>query len=227
MKPYTREVAESDLAFAIAAHDQVAAYRIAEELDRMEPKPPPSLLGVALWYASIGLPVFPLMPQTKLPYRHTRGVLDATTNPVVIRRTFAPTANVGIATGHGVDVIDFDGKEGHLAWGKEAQAEDVERWPAGSLSWDPDDPPTGRAAWAQAGVKMLGTVSTPRAGGLHVYVPSNGKGNRAGLVGKGSHVDYRGLGGYVVAPPSVTPDGSYRWQTSLDLDYLAGLVRRG
>lgn len=214
MKPYGREEAEAELEAALEQHHLVAVYRAAEALDRMAPKRPPSMLGVALWYASVGLRVFPLMPGSKLPFRHTKGVHDATTNPVTIRRVFSPQANVGIATGHGLDVIDFDGPEGHEAW--------TRRWPGDN----PEDPPTGDDAWALAGVRVLGSVSTPRAGGLHIYVKSNGRGNRAAILGKGSHVDYRGLGGYVVAPPSVTPDGAYVWARSLNLKMLADAVRR-
>jgi putative DNA primase/helicase len=41
-------------------------------------------------------------------------------------------------------------------------------------------------------------------------------GNRAGLLGKGSRIDIRGQGGYVIAPPSVRKDGvAYSW---LDAD---------
>jgi hypothetical protein len=52
------------------------------------------------------------------------------------------------------------------------------------------------------------TVITGR-GGYHVYLAVTGLGNRAGLL---PHVDWRGRGGYVVAPPSVHPNGKrYEW----------------
>lgn len=50
-------------------------------------------------------------------------------------------------------------------------------------------------------------VNTGR--GWHMYLRPTGRGNGAGLI---PHVDFRGRGGYVVAPPSVHPSGSlYAW----------------
>jgi putative DNA primase/helicase len=55
---------------------------------------------------------------------------------------------------------------------------------------------------------------TPR-GGEHLYFryPDDAAiGNRAGLLGKGSRIDIRGDGGYVIAPPSLRKDGvAYAW----------------
>jgi hypothetical protein len=46
--------------------------------------------------------------------------------------------------------------------------------------------------------------------GWHVYLAPSGFGNRAAVR---PHVDWRGKGGYVIAPPSVHPNGtSYRWE---------------
>jgi len=156
------------------------------------------LVRAAVWYAENGLPVFPLQPGTKLPYPGTRGVLDATTDLDTIGRwwRYRPDSNLGLATGHGIDVIDFDGPAAHQAW--------LERFP-------------NAQRWGQcADLFALATVHTPRPGGLHVYVDSTGDGNRAGLLGKGSGVDYRGLGGYVVAPPSHTHAGRYLFIARLD-----------
>jgi hypothetical protein len=44
-----------------------------------------------------------------------------------------------------------------------------------------------------------GVVSTPR-GGQHIYLEPLGGGNLAGVI---PGIDYRGAGGYVLAPPSV------------------------
>jgi hypothetical protein len=53
----------------------------------------------------------------------------------------------------------------------------------------------------------FGFVATPR-GGTHVYLPASGDGNATNLV---PGVDFRGQGGYVLAPPSVLPNGTYCW----------------
>jgi len=187
-----RQLAEERLADALDRGDHLAALEAAAELDQLGPKPQPSTLGAALWYASNGLPVFPLRPGEKIPHRGSRGVKDATTDPAQLRSWWAanPASNIGLATGHRLDVIDFDGLTAHLSW---------------TETFGPD--------WDSAEVQVLATVSTPRAGGLHVYVPTNDAGNRAGIC---PGVDYRGIGGYVVAPPSSTPQGSYEFLRRLD-----------
>lgn len=160
-----------------------------------------SMLQAALYYASIGLHVFPLSPGSKLPLKESRGFEDATTDPAQLRRWWKEddTRNVGIATGHLVDVIDVDGYEALCTWVK------LE-----------DTPP------------VLGVVSTPREGGLHYFIPATGMGNRAGLA-KGVDIDYRGIGGYVVAPPSRlflsrTESRSYVWLRPIPSN-LAARVR--
>lgn len=180
-----RDQVEDQLCAAFRAQDWTRAYQLEQTLDALDrPRSPATLLGAALWYAEQGLPVFPCQPGRKIPYARTKGVLDATTDPARIRQWWAaaPASNVAVATGHLVDVVDYDGEQAHVEWGIRYGS-----------SW--------------AGLTILGTVSTPRAGGLHVYVPASGQGNRAAML---PGVDYRGRGGYVLAPPSVT-DGSYRF----------------
>lgn len=53
----------------------------------------------------------------------------------------------------------------------------------------------------------FGYVATPR-GGTHIYLHASGDGNATNVV---PGVDFRGRGGYVLAPPSVLPNGVYRW----------------
>jgi putative DNA primase/helicase len=75
---------------------------------------------------------------------------------------------------------------------------------------------------------------TPR-GGLHLYyrMPvENDIGNRVGLLGKGSRIDIRGNGGYVIAPPSLRNDGvAYAWgddklEMATPAPALVDLIRR-
>lgn len=177
---------------AVAADDMIEVDRLILVLDRLDvPKPPVPLVSAALWYATQGLPVFPLRPASKIPHGGTRGVLDASTDEATIRLAWHqhPDSNIGLATGGLVDVIDVDGPAGVKTW--------ATLLGTGSL------PP------------ILGTVSTPRPGGNHLYIAARGHGNKAGLW---PSVDYRGRGGYVVAPPSVGLGGArYRWNRPLDL----------
>lgn len=177
MKPYTTADAEADLGDAVAREDWRVVELLADQLDRLSPQQAATLHGAALWYVHVGLKVFPIVPFTKKPFRKTKGLKDATDDPEQVRRwwTEHPAANIGIATGHVIDVVDFDGPEAHAAWGR-----------------------TFGAGWA--GLKLLATVSTPRPGGMHLWVPAMpGHGNGAKKIGA---LDYRGRGGYVLAPPS-------------------------
>lgn len=190
MKPRTVDGVEQELREAWARNDQEAAAALERELDALDsPARPVPVLGAALWYAQHGLHVFPIQPRAKVPYPHSRGCKDATTDADRITAWFStrPDANLGIATGHRIDVIDFDGLAAHQSWPF------------------PD--------WG--GVQVLGTVCTPRPGGLHLYVPATGDGNRAAIY---PGVDYRGRGGYVLAPPSTTDVGTYRFLRPLHLE---------
>ena len=64
----------------------------------------------ALGYATHGIRVFPIQPNDKRPFPGSHGCLDATTDTDVITRwwTDHPDANVAIATGAGLVVIDID-----------------------------------------------------------------------------------------------------------------------
>lgn len=193
MQTYTDTDAERDLREALDSGnpDRIdAATAAVERLD--EPTAAPTLLASALWYAEHGLRVFPLTPGTKIPLKGSRGCLDATNDEATIRTWWerTPDANVAIATGHLVDVVDVDGPEGQRSRARQ---------------WD--------EVFGQVDADNLGKVLTPRPGGMHVYVPATGEGNGASIA---PGVDYRGLGGYVVAPPSVITEGNgtpgtYRW----------------
>lgn len=162
----------------------------------------------ALWYAAERQwRVFPLhsvdasgcscgRPKCDSPGKHPRndnGCSGATTDPDIIAGWWArwPDANVGIATGRGLVVIDID--PGHDGDGTLV---DLKR----TLGALPDT------------VEVI-----TGSGGRHIYLEApvevrNSQGNAGGL---GAGVDVRGDGGYVVAPPSVHRSGrSYAWEAS-------------
>lgn len=158
-------------------------------------KVPPGLKN-ALKYAERGWHVFPMhftmqggtvvkKPLTK--WAKGDSGQRATTDPAVIRRWWKrwPDAGVGIACGPSeLLVIDVDGDDGA------ASLVSLE----GRLGRLPE----------------TATVNTSR--GRHLYFKTaESLPNSAGTLGPG--LDTRGVGGYVVAPPSFNPytDKTYRW----------------
>lgn len=159
-----------------------------------------NLVEVALCHAGRGWPVFPLEPGGKRPLGRLvpHGLKEATTDAAQINRwwTAAPDANIGLRTGDRFDTLDIDGPEALSA---------LER--AMPLAERPDDD----------SIIIGPTVHTPR--GWHVYVAPTG-GNTTNLSGLAG-VDWRGRGGYVVAPGSVKADGVW-WSWYLPDDPLYG-----
>jgi hypothetical protein len=120
------------------------------------------------------------------------GLKDATTNRarVLAWWTRQPLANIGLATGHTFDVLDVDGPDGEQAI---------------------------RAFAGEHGLVGSGPLVRTGGGGWHYYLAPTGLGNNqpAGL----AHVDWRGRGGYVVAPPSRHHAGrAYEFVAGRDLD---------
>jgi hypothetical protein len=192
VQPLTPELIEQEIREAITNGDSERIIKGQLILDNLAAKVLPGLCASALWYANNGLRVFPVQALGKQPYRGTRGCKDATDDQTQIRAWWTrwPDANIGIATGHLVDVIDIDG------------------------------PPDGIKSWIRLKDEgelppVIGKVSTPRAGGNHLYIAARpGRGNGSKVE---PGIDYRGLGGYVVAPPSRTPEGHYVWYQPLEL----------
>ena len=163
------------------------------------------LLAAALSYAARGWAVFPLHTPTttgtcdcrracgsvgKHP-RTRNGLKDASTDPAKIRGWWEtwPAANVAIATGRGLVVLDVDGAHD----GEESLADLVRA--LGPL------PPT---------------VECLTGSGRHLYFTTGVEIRpSAGVLGRG--LDVRGDGGYVVAPPSLHRTGRrYAWEASGD-----------
>jgi hypothetical protein len=154
----------------------------------------------ALAYARRGMPTFPVRPGAKRPLissphpensperlscrgecgQDGHGCWDGTVDLDRVRAWWGhwPNANIGVRTGERFDVLDLDGPQGI-----EAMA----------------------AFAAEHGFSLdrVPCVPTP-GGGRHYYFAPTGLGNAAGLL---EHVDWRGRGGYVVAGPSIHPNG--------------------
>lgn len=176
---------------AIEADDHDTADQLAARLDADDTRTAP-LGPAAVAYAELGWPIFPLMPGDKIPFPGSRGFKDATTDVDTVRRwwTKAPTCNIGVATGHVFDVLDVDFL---TKTGEPTGA--AREWPAIRDSGQLPD--------------IHGIAATPRDG-VHVLLEPTGGGNLAGFR---PGLDYRGLGGYIVAPPSRRGDGRrYRWR---------------
>jgi hypothetical protein len=151
-----------------------------------------SVAPVAAEYAARGWRVLPL--RGKLPLAGSRGVHGATTDLAAIQ-AWLHDVNVGIACGDTASrakliVLDVD----HVHDGDESLHELERRH--GTLPH---------------------TVSVETGnGGAHFYFQTRARvGCSVGGIGKG--LDARGAGGYVVAPPSIHPNGrAYAWDEHPD-----------
>jgi len=168
--------------------------------DDVVPAEPTRLIDSALNYAAQGIAIFPL--HNPLPNgscscgknectsigKHPRtvnGLKAATIDPEQVQQWWTnwPDANIGVATGEvsGLMVIDVDKAEG-----EESLQRMTEKY--GPL-------PATR------------TVKTGRGGHLYLRHPGGKVKSRAPISDEYPHVDCRGDGGYVVAPPSLHPSG--------------------
>jgi hypothetical protein len=115
-------------------------------------------------------------------------VKDASTDLDVVAGWWkAEPANIGLVCGLAFDVLDVDKADG---WQSLARLVDANGClPSGPVSMTPGD-------------------------GAHYFFTPTGIGNRASFM---PHLDWRGVGGYVIAPPSVHPNGGvYEWAVSPD-----------
>ncbi|TQL68853.1 bifunctional DNA primase/polymerase-like protein [Nocardioides albertanoniae] len=153
------------------------ARRVAEAMRRAQNQ---QLRDAALILAHAGVPVFPCAPYGKQPLTRS-GFLAATTDPRQVGRWWlrSPSANIGMPTGttSGVVVVDVDVHatgNGFSAFARTERAGITSQW------------------------SFL--VRTP-SGGIHAYFTPAGEDQR-NWQANGTHVDFRGEGGYVVIPPS-------------------------
>lgn len=151
----------------------------------------------ALTYARMGLAVFPLRPGDKRPATEN-GCKAATTSLQQIADWWDryPDCNIGIATGGisgGLVVIDLDIDETKGINGYDSLKE-----------------------WQRKNGELPETwQSITGRGGYHLlYMDSAENKNRVGLY---EGVDIRGEGSYIVAPPSIHPNGrKYEWEQGPD-----------
>jgi hypothetical protein len=221
---------EQDLQAAMDADDPVELARIEALLDaedastRLRLAEPRALKDAALYYIRRGWPVFPCRPGGKTPgignphpegsaERKTcrgecgqdgHGLYDATLDETKIWEwwTQNPEFNIGLPTGLAFDVIDIDGHQG------------MESLRQFMRTVVPDTP---EHKWTNTDdvLPKIGSVLTPRHPGTHRYVKPTGAGNKAAMGKKLPGIDYRGAGGYVLAPPSRTEHGMYVWATPI------------
>ena len=146
-----------------------------------------SLPEAAAHYASLGLRVFPIKPGCKKPPLVKDWPNVATTNPTQVAEWWGRWPEANIAIATG-DVFDVLDFDNDEAW----------------QTYQPDD---ARAD----GFTVRGVIRTPR--GWHMCIQATGLGNRVAV---SPNIDYRGIGGYIMAPPSVIvargdhPGGTYR-----------------
>lgn len=150
----------------------------------------------ALDYVSMGLAVVPLRPRSKEPAT-AHGLRDWTDDPDSVREVWGahPDLNVGIVCGApsgGLVAIDLDCHE---------------------------DGPDGMASlreWELAHGDLPETcTAVTGSGGLHMLYRADGEVRPSANAGLG--VDVRGDGSYIVAPPSVHPNGRrYEWEVPPD-----------
>lgn len=141
---------------------------------------PQHLPDAAAAYAAAGVAVFPCVPGGKRPLAE-HGFHDATTDldQIGVWWRNHPEANIGIPTGNGVDVIDVDVHATGTGFPV------LRTLQQGNLI----------AGWDTA-------VRSP-SGGLHLYYPSSPEREARSWSRSRAHVDFRGTGGYIIAPPSV------------------------
>lgn len=144
-----------------------------------------TLRHAAMTLAGLGHPVFPLAPRTKLPaISKERG-------------------------GNGLYDATDDVSRIDRWWRRHPDCNIGVRTGVSFDVWDIDDP----SELSDEGKHYVANAEGPTAvtgkGGLHILVRPTGMGNRAGFI---PGCDWRGAGGYIVAPPSIHPNGeTYAW----------------
>lgn len=139
-------------------------------------------------FVTAGVAVFPCVPGGKRPLT-SHGFRDASADPARVKSWWSrsPDANIGLPTGvSGLDVVDIDvhvDVSGFVAFERARRSGLVDGWVA--------------------------LVRTP-SGGVHTYFPADPSHPQSSWQAATVGIDFRGTGGYVIAPPSgITADGEH------------------
>ncbi|HMS37482.1 MAG TPA: bifunctional DNA primase/polymerase, partial [Arachnia sp.] len=141
----------------------------------------PDLTAAARSLAAAGVPVFPCEPDGKRPLTR-RGFIDATSDLAQVAKWWSrtPEANIGLPTGAASGVVAVD--------------------------VDVHGPVDGRVAWRRASAAGLvdgaGLLVRTPTGGAHAYFPATSGTEQRSWQAASAGVDFRGDGGYIIAPPS-------------------------
>ena len=141
-------------------------------------------LKAALQYINIGFSVFPVKPKGKEPLT-AHGCRDASTDENQIKKWWQqyPNANVGLAMGNGLIAIDLDVDEDKGVNGYHVLCD-----------------------WQRENGELPDTIlSITGRGGYHMIFRTEKDYKNA--VGLYDGVDVRSNGGYIIAPPSIHPNG--------------------
>lgn len=144
-----------------------------------------TLSAAAIALAELGFPVFRSRPHDKPPLR-TGWQVEATSDPAQVATLWAecPAANVSLACGRNAWVLDVDGDEGKASL---------------------------RRLLERHGMLPPVPLSRTGSGGFHLFFAADPR-IRNSVRRLGPALDTRSIGGLVVLPPSIHPDGaSYRW----------------
>jgi hypothetical protein len=145
------------------------------------------LLDQALALAELGIPVFPCVPDGKVP-AFNGSFHDATTDKSTIAEWWSrEDYNIGVCPSHcGWTVVDID--------------------PGGEPEWQ-------KLSEDMGSVEATYTVRTPRDG-RHYYFLGQHPSSAGRLA---PHIDTRGIGGYVLVPPSTVGGRSYEVEYDHDI----------
>lgn len=152
----------------------------------------PELRRYAEYYTkNMGLRVFPCNGKTPAT---AHGCKDATADPAQVAEWWSSSAyNVAIATGGGLVVLDVDIDHQAGKYGDETLADLEQQYGPLPETW----------------------TCLTGGGGIHYYFQCDDPALTV-AAGFAPGLDYRGAGGYVIAPPSVHPETgrAYEWEAS-------------